>query len=72
MYAESSESAYGGADYISEENNSHSIFARARLTPIKQLTLPQLELMAVMLASRNYVYMSKTFQNELKFPVKTI
>ena len=72
LYADSSKSAYGAAAFISDENSSYSIITLARVAPIKQLTLLQIELMAVKLASNIYVYLSKTFQNELKFSVETV
>ena len=47
ILADASKTAYGAACYLVSENESKLVLAKAKLAPIKQRTLPQLELIAV-------------------------
>ena len=45
--------AYGAAVYIQQDNQPASlVISKSRAAPLKQLTLPKLELMAAVLAAR--------------------
>ncbi|XP_044174392.1 uncharacterized protein LOC122958023 [Acropora millepora] len=66
VFADASEVAFGAAAYWRVETQDHSyhcsfIFGKTRLTPIKPLTIPRLELQAAVMAVR----MSQTIQKEL-------
>ncbi|XP_064463564.1 uncharacterized protein LOC135374554 [Ornithodoros turicata] len=62
-FADASPRAYGTAVYVGIRPRNghpfaHLLLARARLAPLKQVTLPRLELLACLLASRLYRHIS--------------
>ena len=52
IFADASIKAYGAVVYICKGNITSFVIAKTRVAPIKQLTLPQLELMAALVATR--------------------
>ena len=52
IYVESSIKAYGASAYICNDDNSKLVMAKNRVAPLKSLTLPQLEIMAVLTGAR--------------------
>ena len=52
IFADASMKAYGVVVYICKGNITSFVIAKTRVAPIKQLTLPQLELMAALVATR--------------------
>ena len=52
IFCDASTVVFGAVAYFSCVNKSSFVMAKARVAPIKQITLPQLELMAMTLASR--------------------
>ena len=69
VFVDASMAAYGAVAYITSGGSSSLILARARVAPIKKLTLPQLELMAATLGSRLVPYVVSAFSEEIKFDV---
>jgi hypothetical protein len=58
VFADSSESGYGAVIYIvtkngiEEKKHSMLVISKAKLAPVKKITLPRLELLACLVASR--------------------
>ena len=52
VFADASTKAYGAVVYIRQGNHASFVIAKTRVAPIKQLTLPKLELMAALVATR--------------------
>ena len=52
VFADASPRAYGAAAYFQSGMNSHLVMSKARAAPIKQHSLPRLELMAAVTAAR--------------------
>ena len=52
VFADASTKAYGAVVYIQQGNHISFVIAKSRVAPIKQLTLPKLELMAALVATR--------------------
>jgi len=52
VFADASERAYSAVAYIQEGHSVSLVFAKAKLAPLKKLTLPRLELQAAVLATR--------------------
>jgi len=52
IFADASKIAYGAVVYIHKGNITSFVIAKARVAPIRKLTLPQLELMAALVATR--------------------
>ena len=52
IFADASMKAYGAVVYICDDNNASFVIAKTCVAPIKPLTLPQLELMAALVAAR--------------------
>ena len=52
VFADASTKAYGAVVYIQQGNHISFVIAKTRVAPIKQLTLPKLELMAALVATR--------------------
>ena len=51
-FADASNSAYGAAVYICNGEEARLVMAKARVAPIKKVTVPKLELTAVLLSAR--------------------
>ena len=62
LVVDASMKAYGTVAYGTVNGKSHFIMAKARVAPIKTLTLPQLELMAILLACKLSKYIIETFE----------
>lgn len=52
VFADASTKAYGAVVYIQQGNHTSFVIAKTRVAPLKQLTLPKLELMAALVATR--------------------
>ncbi|VDK17999.1 unnamed protein product [Anisakis simplex] len=52
IFADASSRAYATAIYFKQENQVTLFYAKARLCPIKGLTIPQLELLAILISVR--------------------
>ena len=64
VFVDASESAYGATVFICNENSSSLVMAKNRIAPLKQLTLPQLELMAALIGARLGNHVSRTLEIE--------
>ena len=51
-FADASQKAYGAITFLVDSNQVSFVLATTRVSPLKQLTLPRLELMAALVASR--------------------
>ena len=67
VFCDASILAYGAVAYLTTNEGSKLIFAKARVAPIKPLTLPQLELTALNLGSRLAKFLISTFLDEIEF-----
>ena len=52
VFADASTRAYGAVAYLASDNDVTFVMAKNRVAPLKNLTLPKLELMAAVIASR--------------------
>ena len=52
VFADTSPKAYGAVSYITSGNQCSLVMAKSRVSPLKKLTLPQLELMAALTGAR--------------------
>ena len=71
VFADASRGAFGTCAYLrSEEStgavNVRFVAAKSRVAPLKELTIPRLELQAAVLASR----LCKTIENEVRIPLQ--
>ena len=69
IFADASMKAYGAVVYICEGNIASFVIAKTRVAPIKQLTLPQLELMAALVATRLGKLVVDSLSNHYNFSV---
>ena len=67
VFGDASIEAYGAVAYISNTFESNLVFSRARVAPLKALTLPQLELTALTMAVRIAKYVAEIFSKEVQF-----
>lgn len=63
VFCDASESAYGACIYLRTDNNKnnvrcHLIYSRSRVAPVKQLTIPRLELLGAVMAVELWAYVS--------------
>ena len=58
IFADASPQAYGAVAYLVQGTQSTILMSKARAAPLKQHTLPRLELMAAVLGARLYVFIS--------------
>ena len=64
-FADASFKAFGCAVYSKSNQDVHLLFAKAKLAPVKEdLSITRLELMGVLIASRNIRKIKKSFLNE--------
>ena len=63
IFADASMKAYGAVIYICKDNITSFVIAKTRVAPIKQLTLPQLELMAALVATRLGKFVIDSLEN---------
>jgi hypothetical protein len=52
VFVDANKVAYGACAYLVKGNESAFVMAQNRVAPLKQLTIPQLELMAVLIGGR--------------------
>jgi len=52
VFANASLQAYGAVAFICNNNQVSFVMGKSRLTPLKQLSLPKLELMVALIAAR--------------------
>lgn len=61
IFADASIKAFAAVGYLVTKNESNLVFAKTRVNPTKEITIPRLELLAVLIASR----MSEFLTNEI-------
>ena len=52
VFADASKVAYGACVYLVKGNESAFVMAKIRVAPLKQVTIPQLELMAALIGGK--------------------
>ena len=67
VFADSSTEAMGCCAYVVQNGVSSLLVSKARVAPVKELTIPKLELTAAILGSRLAKYIIKTFSHEITF-----
>ena len=60
IFADASPKAYGAVAYLQANNHTVFVMAKTRVAPLKELTLPKLELMAALIATRISKYIATT------------
>ena len=63
IFCDASNKAYGACAYIVTDNNSNILTSKAKVAPLKTRTLPQLELMALLVGARLAKYIKHTLDN---------
>jgi hypothetical protein len=64
VFSDASMKAYGAVAYIQNQDEVSLMMSKARVAPIKTLTVPQLELTAAVIASRLANHIISSLQNE--------
>ena len=67
LFSDSSKDIYGCCAYIVNDNSSNLLMAKARVAPIKALTILKLELLSALLSSRLVTFILSTYKFELTF-----
>ena len=64
VFVNASIKAYGTVAYLQDKNHTAFVIAKTRVIPVKELTLPKLELMAALIAARvnNFIFTSLSLQ----------
>ena len=65
LFSDASSLIYGTCAYAVENNNSDLLMCKARVAPVKELTIPKLELMGALLSCRLALFLMETFEFEL-------
>ncbi|MCP4253678.1 MAG: hypothetical protein GY775_09760, partial [Candidatus Scalindua sp.] len=65
-FSDASNSAYGAAVYFCCEGISRLVMAKAKVAPIKPVTIPKLELTALLLAARLTTFITDAYQGILE------
>jgi len=56
IFTDASTRAYGAVAYLCSNNHTAFVMAKTRVAPLKELTLPRLELIAALIATRVSVF----------------
>ena len=67
IFADASPQAYRAVAYLVHETHSAILMSKARIAPLKQHTLPRLELMAAVLGARLYIFISTSISTTNTF-----
>ena len=70
VFADASPKAYGAVAFISNDHHSSFVMSKSRVAPLKELTLPQLELMAASICARLAHFVSGASHS--RFPNLTV
>ncbi|XP_063426809.1 uncharacterized protein LOC134710384 [Mytilus trossulus] len=62
VFCDSSPKAYGATAYLNNGTKTTLVMAKSRVAPVKNLTLPQLELMAAVIGTRLASHVKSTFE----------
>lgn len=65
IFSDASTKAYGAVAYLCQDSCTSFIIAKTRVTPLKQLTLPKLELMAATSAAQIYTVIKSTIEHKI-------
>ena len=66
VFCDAAKSAYGYAAYVVQDGQSHLIFSKVKVAPLKTKTLPTLELLSVFLAFKGLFTLLRNFSNIIK------
>lgn len=72
LFSDASTTAYGAAAYFVSQGSSKLIMAKAKVAPLKTITLPRLELTALLLATRLFTFIKEAYEQELNIFSTTI
>ena len=64
VFADASPKAYGAVAYLRSIDHTAFVMAKTRVAPLKELTLPKLELMAALIATRVSKYITTSLQTQ--------
>ena len=64
IFADASPRAYGAVAYLQQGTQSAILMSKSRAAPLKQHSLPRLELMAATLGTRLYSFISKSINTD--------
>ena len=62
VFVDASTKAYGAVAYLCNGSDSTLVMAKSRVAPLKELTLPQLELMAAVIGARLVNHLKSTLE----------
>jgi len=65
VFSDASNLAYGATANFCTKDNSRLIMAKAKVAPIKLVTIPKLQLRAVLLAARLTNFIQKAYEGSL-------
>lgn len=65
IFSDASSKAYGACAYLCSEGQAILIMGKAKVAPLKDLTIPKLELTAVLLASRLNKFLHEAYKNTI-------
>ncbi|XP_074645844.1 uncharacterized protein LOC141902102 [Tubulanus polymorphus] len=65
VFGDASKSAYGAVGYLKVEGKTSFVISKNRVSPIKVRTIPEMELMAALLASRLATYIKESMDSRL-------
>ena len=66
IFCDASTKAYGAVAYFRQGNETAFVIARNRVAPLKQLTLPRLELMGATIATQVFTLISSSTQHRIE------
>ncbi|XP_071149289.1 uncharacterized protein [Mytilus edulis] len=67
IFTDASAKAYGACAYIVTEKQSSLVMAKSRVAPLKQITIPKLELMGAVIGARLLDYIGKNIHFSIAF-----
>ena len=65
VFVDASPKAYGAAAYLRQDDQTSFVMAKTRVAPLKQLSLPRLELMAALVGANLADFLSKALKEDV-------
>ena len=72
IFCDASEKAHGAAAYLKHNHSLSLVMAKSRVAPVKEITLPRLELMATLIGTRIARFITTSVQSTSLCVNKTV
>ncbi|XP_074661993.1 uncharacterized protein LOC141914638 [Tubulanus polymorphus] len=72
VFADSSKAAFGAVVYLRNQHDTSFVMSKTRVAPVKELTIPRLELLAALTGSKLIDYVTESLGSEIAITKKVL